>query len=159
MTRYDQAVLRVLDRASCFRSAQEVHALIADSAEPERRPSLSTVYRVLHQLAESGALDTVQSPAGERLYRMCGNDGRHHHLRCRRCGRVEEVPEREPLSRLVSSIGRETGYRSLHYSFELSGVCSGCDGAPGPRAAESRGATPRDQAAAPGAASTTSSTS
>ncbi|WP_420159983.1 Fur family transcriptional regulator [Nocardiopsis sp. CNT-189] len=131
MARYDGAVLRALGREPHFRSAQEVHGLLGGAPSGGARgPSLSTVYRALRRLAEEGALDTVHSPDGELLYRRCGGAA-HHHLLCRLCGQVEEVPEPGELAALVERVGAASGYRSLRYSFELSGVCGGCAAEPG----------------------------
>ncbi|MFI6579252.1 Fur family transcriptional regulator [Nocardiopsis sp. NPDC050513] len=128
MARYDAAVLRALGRDPRFRSAQEVHVLVAAAlAGAARPPSLSTVYRTLRRLAGERVLDTVQSPDGERLYRLCGSDIRHHHLVCRVCGRVEEIPEPRELTPVVERVGRASGFGSVDYSFELFGVCPACE--------------------------------
>ncbi|WP_304454717.1 Fur family transcriptional regulator [Nocardiopsis sp. YSL2] len=126
MGRYDHAVLRVGGRDPRFRGAQEVHAVIATPRTQERPPSLSTIYRTLRRLASEGVLDTVHSADGERLYRLCGSTSQHHHLLCRICGEVEEVPEMAELPPLVERIGGTSGFGSLDYSFELSGVCPQC---------------------------------
>ncbi|MCY9783343.1 transcriptional repressor [Nocardiopsis sp. EMB25] len=127
MARYDAAVLRALGRDPRFRSAQEVHALVAGPrSRSSRPPSLSTVYRTLRRLADDGILDTVRSSEGERLYRLCGSDARHHHLVCRVCGEVEEVPEPGELAPLVERVVRASGFGSVDYSFELFGVCPSC---------------------------------
>ncbi|GAB3213372.1 Fur family transcriptional regulator [Marinactinospora thermotolerans] len=125
MARYDAEVLRALGRESFFRSAQEVHALVVRTTG--RKPSLSTVYRTLRRLAEEGAVDTVHSPDGERLYRRCGSVAHHHHLLCRGCGRVQEVAEPGVIAAFVEQVAATSGYRSLHHLFELSGLCPACD--------------------------------
>ncbi|WP_017596637.1 Fur family transcriptional regulator [Nocardiopsis potens] len=130
MARYDDAVLRALGREPHFRSAQQVHGLLGGApAGGVRGPSLSTVYRALRRLAAEGVLDTVHSSDGELLYRLCGGAA-HHHLLCRLCGQVEEVPEPDELTALAERIGAAGGYRSLRYSFELSGICAGCAAEP-----------------------------
>lgn len=69
-----------------------------------RQPSMSraTVYHILEKFRESG-LVTVMEFSGRRFY-----DGRtveHDHVRCRVCGRLEDV-ERVPETHLVEPVGR-----------------------------------------------------
>ncbi|PDP88521.1 transcriptional repressor [Glycomyces fuscus] len=126
-SQYDDVVLRALGRSTRFRSCQEIHlALSGGRSRARRPPSLSTVYRTLHRLAEEGVLDTLHSPGGERLYRLCRTSSRHHHLLCRVCGRVEDVAQAGELAAVAERVGADSGFSSLDYSFELSGVCPGC---------------------------------
>ncbi|WDZ92718.1 Fur family transcriptional regulator [Nocardiopsis sp. HUAS JQ3] len=127
VSQYDDVVLKALGRSTRFRSCQEIHlALSGGGSRARRPPSLSTVYRTLHRLAEEGVLDTLHSPEGERLYRLCRTSSRHHHLLCRVCGRVEDIAQADELGSVVERIREDSGYHSLDYSFELSGVCPGC---------------------------------
>jgi Fur family transcriptional regulator, ferric uptake regulator len=126
-SKYEGVVLRVLDGSARFRSCQEVHQALADSCPAgSRTPSVSTVYRTLYRLVESGALDTVQSPAGERLFRRCRATDRHHHLFCRNCGRVEDIAQIAELASVAERIRRASGFAALDYSFELTGLCPRC---------------------------------
>ncbi|MFV2198415.1 Fur family transcriptional regulator [Nocardiopsis sp. LOL_012] len=125
--RNDALVLEVLGRNRRFRSCQEVHiVLVRRNAGKGKSPSLSTVYRALHRLVREGLLDTIRSPDGELLYRLCRTADRHHHLMCRLCGRVEDVPQAEELSAALDRIGGASGFDGLDYTFELSGVCPRC---------------------------------
>ncbi|WP_028648011.1 Fur family transcriptional regulator [Nocardiopsis sp. CNT312] len=125
--RNDALILEVLGRNRRFRSCQEVHiVLVRRSSGQGKPPSLSTVYRALHRLVREGLLDTIRSPDGELLYRLCRTSDRHHHLMCRLCGRVEDVPQAEELSAALDRIGGASGFGGLDYTFELSGVCPRC---------------------------------
>ncbi|WP_236567848.1 MULTISPECIES: Fur family transcriptional regulator [unclassified Nocardiopsis] len=127
MSQYDDDILGLLGQSTRFRGCQEIHVRLAERRPRGRRPpSLSTVYRTLYRLAQDGVLDTLQSPGGERLYRLCGTSSRHHHLLCRACGRVEDIARVEELSEVAERIGQDTGFGELDYSFELSGLCPGC---------------------------------
>ncbi|MGW8527897.1 MULTISPECIES: Fur family transcriptional regulator [Nocardiopsidaceae] len=127
VSQYDDVVLGALDRSTHFRSCQEIHAALGGrrSSGPGP-PSLSTVYRTLHRLAQEGVLDTLHSTGGERLYRLCRTSFRHHHLLCRVCGRVEDVAQADELAAVADRVRRDSGFESLDYSFELSGVCPRC---------------------------------
>ena len=56
------------------------------------RISLGTVYRNLKRLAADGLIREIQAafPAA----RFDGNIGRHYHIRCLGCGRVNDLPIR-----------------------------------------------------------------
>ncbi|MFD3685083.1 Fur family transcriptional regulator [Nocardiopsis sp. NPDC058631] len=127
VSQYDDVVLGALGRSTHFRSCQEIHAALRGGrSRAGRPPSLSTVYRTLHRLAGEGVLDTVHSPGGERLYRLCRTSFRHHHLLCRVCGRVEDIAQADELAAVADRVRRDSGFGSLDYSFELSGVCPPC---------------------------------
>src|ERR1700712_4098436 len=82
-TRQRRAVVAVLGDFDDFRSAQEIHGLLRRSDE---KVGLTTVYRALQSLAESGEVDTLRTEDGEALYRRCSTT-HHHHLVCGSCGR------------------------------------------------------------------------
>ncbi|MFL1380979.1 MULTISPECIES: Fur family transcriptional regulator [unclassified Nocardiopsis] len=125
-SKYDHEVLDTLANGERFRSCQEVHAQLVESRSgAERPPSLSTVYRTLHRLARQGRIDTIRSEEGERLYRRCATAS-HHHLLCRGCGRVEEVPYVWELGPVLDRVGHLTGFGALAHSLEFSGVCADC---------------------------------
>lgn len=71
-------------------------------------------------------IDLVQSPEGERLYRLCRTPSKHHHLFCRVCGKVEEVAELAELVDLTEKIRHMSGFGEIDYSFELTGICPRC---------------------------------
>ena len=59
-----------------FLSAQQIYA---ELEEEGTKVGLATVYRNLQSLAEEDLVDTVRSDDGEALYRLCVNEGHHHH--------------------------------------------------------------------------------
>lgn len=64
------------------------------SAVRERLGSVSTqaVYGVLHALTDAGLLRRVDTGArAAARYELQSNDN-HHHMICRECGRLEDVP-------------------------------------------------------------------
>lgn len=61
-----------------FISAQDLHRKLEDEGV---KVGLATVYRQLNALAEAGEADTVRLE-GQQLFRLCGDDGHHHHLVC-----------------------------------------------------------------------------
>jgi Fur family ferric uptake transcriptional regulator len=120
-TRQRQVVADVLGELTEFRSAQDIHAELADRGE---QIGLATVYRTLQLLAEAGGVDVLRSDAGEALYRRCST-GHHHHLVCRSCGRTVEV-EGPTVERWANRIADEHRFTEISHTLELFGTCPAC---------------------------------
>jgi Fur family transcriptional regulator, ferric uptake regulator len=119
-------VQQALIRSDGFVSAQALHAALVAGGS---RVGLTTVYRALAALAESGRADTVREPSGERLYRHRPGEEHRHYLICRSCGRSEPV-DTAPVEIWAGRLAGETGYADLHHTLELSGICGRCDNTP-----------------------------
>jgi Fur family ferric uptake transcriptional regulator len=127
-TRQGSLVRAALDDADHFRSAQSIHADLRASGASV---GLSTVYRHLQALAEAGEADTLQTPDGEVLYRVCGRGRRHHHhLVCRGCGRTVEVEGRS-VERWAEQVAADNGFHDVDHVVELLGVVRGLQQARG----------------------------
>ena len=92
-TRQKDAIRDALNGCDEFISAQELHRKLEDRGE---HIGLATVYRQLNALAEAGRADTVRLD-GQQLFRLCGDDGHHHHLVCTNCGKYGFTIERHTL--------------------------------------------------------------
>jgi Fur family transcriptional regulator, ferric uptake regulator len=120
-TRQRRAVAEVLGTFSDFRSAQEIHELLAQRGEAV---GLATVYRTLQRLAEAGEVDVLRTEDGEAIYRRC-SPAHHHHLVCRACGATVEV-EGPAVERWTRAIAEEHGYADVSHTLEIFGVCDSC---------------------------------
>jgi Fur family ferric uptake transcriptional regulator len=120
-TRQRTAVSAVLDSVSDFRSAQELHDLLRQRGE---NVGLTTVYRTLQGLAESGEVDVLRNDEGESVYRRCSR-GHHHHLVCRACGRAVEV-EGPAVEQWAERVAAEHGFTEVSHTMEIFGRCSDC---------------------------------
>jgi Fur family transcriptional regulator, ferric uptake regulator len=120
-TRQRRAVAEVLGTFSDFRSAQEIHELLARRGEAV---GLATVYRTLQRLAEAGEVDVLRTEDGEAIYRRC-SPAHHHHLVCRACGATVEV-EGPAVERWTRAIAEEHGYADVSHTLEIFGVCESC---------------------------------
>ena len=118
-----QAVLDALAGVGDFRSAQEVHELLAEGGSGV---GLATVYRTLALYAEHGLVDVLRREDGEAIYRRC-SDTHHHHLVCRSCGATVEV-EGPAVERRTSAIASEHGFSDLSHTLEIVGTCAACAG-------------------------------
>lgn len=121
-TRQAEAVTAVLDRLPGFSSAQQIHAELRERGEPV---GLTTVYRHLQVLSESGRVDAIRDSSGEVLYRRCQSDAHHHHLTCRNCGRSVEV-EGKAVERWADEVARQAGFSEVGHTVELFGLCPDC---------------------------------
>ena len=112
----------MLDRLPGFSSAQQIHAELRERREPV---GLTTVYRHLQVLSESGLVDAIRDASGEILYRRCQTDTHHHHLTCRTCGRSVEV-EGKAVERWADEVARQAGFSEVGHTVELFGLCPDC---------------------------------
>lgn len=87
------------------------------------RISLATVYRNLKRLAREGLIREIH--AGAHSTRFDGNTGRHYHIRCLGCGRVNDLPMSVD-TRLEDEAGRAMNYRILGHYVEVLGLCPLC---------------------------------
>ncbi len=87
----------------------------------------ATVFRTLDLLVRVGVLSRMHGvEKGERCvrYTRCEPE-HHHHLRCRGCGRVDEI-EAPQLERRLRAIARGRGFLSLAHEVEIAGLCPRC---------------------------------
>jgi Fur family transcriptional regulator, ferric uptake regulator len=126
-TRQAGVIEDVLREQDGFRSAQQLHAAIVASGG---KVGLTTVYRYLNTLADTGRADVVHNADGEAQFRLCGEGdhtdhgdaGHHHHVVCRACGRSVEVsgPEVEAWAEKVAAAA---GYTEVTHTLEVFGLC------------------------------------
>jgi Fur family transcriptional regulator, ferric uptake regulator len=120
-TRQRRAIAAAMDTFDDFRSAQEIHALLSSTGE---QVGLSTVYRNLQALADSGEVDALRTETGESIYRRCSAT-HHHHLVCRSCGATVEV-EGPAVEKWTRSIAAAHGYSDVSHTLEIFGTCDAC---------------------------------
>ena len=87
------------------------------------RISLGTVYRNLKRLAEQGIIREIHT--GGHPARFDGNTGRHYHIRCLGCGKVNDLPMSVD-TRFEEEAGRAMNYRVVGHQLEVQGLCPAC---------------------------------
>ncbi len=83
----------------------------------------STVYRTLELLEELGLV--VKSEKDGRFIYHHMDEGHHHHLVCRRCGKVIEC-ERDLLAPLETTLLKEFAFAADLHHLVIHGICKDC---------------------------------
>ncbi len=120
MTPQRQLVLDTLCQQGDHLSANEIYAAVHEQA-----PALSraTVYRTLQFLCDL-QLVTRTEISGLAVYELA-HETPHHHLVCRVCGHVVQLPDRyfEPLAeQLLSDLWFQAEIKHM----AISGICADC---------------------------------
>jgi Fur family ferric uptake transcriptional regulator len=121
-TRQRAAIAGALEKAGGFRTAQELHDHLRRGGA---KVGLTTVYRTLQAMAESGDVDVLRSADGESIYRRCSTENHHHHLVCRACGHSVEIASAAVEEWAEDSAERHE-FTSVTHSAEVYGLCRGC---------------------------------
>jgi Fur family ferric uptake transcriptional regulator len=85
--------------------------------------SLGTVYRNLELLSDFGLIHKIELAGSKK--RFDGVVRPHYHVRCIRCGRVDDVPL-DWLDWLQETVAKSTDYDILSHRLEFEGVCPEC---------------------------------
>jgi len=120
-TRQREALVHVLDEVDGFRTAQQLHSMLAERGD---KVGIATVYRSLQLLADADLVDVIHSEEGEASYRRCSTR-HHHHLVCRECGRAVEA-QAPAVETWVDAMAAEHGFRDVSHDLEIFGTCSDC---------------------------------
>jgi Fur family transcriptional regulator, ferric uptake regulator len=121
-TRQRAAIVELLDDIEEFRSAQQLHELLAAKGS---NVGLATVYRAMQSLSESGDVDVLRSGDGEALYRRCDKRAHHHHLVCRLCRTTVEI-DGPNVEAWATKVGASHGFTDIEHTIELFGTCAAC---------------------------------
>jgi Fe2+ or Zn2+ uptake regulation protein len=113
-----RAIVDYLEHAFNHPTAEEVFAAV-NAQFP--RTSRATVYNTLNLLKDASL---VREIARDGVVRFDPNLSPHHHLICRICGRVEDLPWESIPELDVSALGAEQRIES--FEITLHGVCASC---------------------------------
>ena len=121
-TRQRAAIAELLRDAESFLTAQEIHERLRGAGA---KVGLTTVYRTLQLLAETGDVDVLHAAGTEAVYRSCEASQHHHHLVCRHCRRSVEV-ESDELEAWAHNVATRHGFRAPSHTLEIFGICADC---------------------------------
>lgn len=119
-TKQRKVILEELAKLESHPTASELYEIVRKRLP---RISLGTVYRNLEILSQFRKINTLH-PAGFEK-RFDGRTDLHYHVRCVRCGRLDDVPL-EPFDTIDEAARNVTEYEILSHSIEFVGVCARC---------------------------------
>ncbi len=105
-----------------------------------RCPSESTIYRLVSQLVEEGAVKRmVNGHSREFLYQIVDDEGcrKHLHMKCGVCGRMLHMTD-ETSEQLVALLLENEGFH-LDRSIVLQGTCRDCGALPNEKNGKTQG--------------------
>jgi Fe2+ or Zn2+ uptake regulation protein len=113
-------VARVLSDLDRHVTAEHVHDEVS-----RRMPgvSLPTVYATLDLLESIGLVHRVATERGAVIYDPRTDE--HHHLACRRCGRIADVEAPVEAAALLAA-ARTAGFAPDHAQVVVRGLCADC---------------------------------
>lgn len=91
----------------------------------DSKVGLSTVYRTLKLLCESGLAQEVRMKDGQVFYEHSFNHDHHDHLICQNCDSYEEIIDEE-LEACKSKVYERYGYQDKGHELTLYGICQDC---------------------------------
>lgn len=121
MTCQRQIILEELEKVTNHPTADEVYQMVRRRLP---RISLGTVYRNLEILSQNGMIQKLE--LGGTLRRFDGNVENHCHVRCERCGRVDDLHEMGSIDGLTERAQQMTDYRLLGHQLAFQGICPEC---------------------------------
>ena len=101
-------------------SAEE---LLSEASERLPGVSLPTVYATLELFEQLGVVRRVNGGGGTLLWDTRGDA--HHHMICRRCGRIEDMEVPVDLDRVRRSAAK-SGFEPDRAEVVVSGLCASC---------------------------------
>ena len=83
----------------------------------------STIYRTMDILEQAGCV--FKSESGDHFIYHHAEEGHHHHLVCRKCGKTIECAENLFLP-IEKSLAEKYGFRVSFKHVVINGLCEGC---------------------------------
>ncbi len=120
MTRQRRVILEEIRKLDCHPTADEVYEAVRKRLP---RISMSTIYRDLEALCDWGKIQVLEVGCSKKHFDADTKD--HYHVRCARCGRVENLPV-QPFSYLERAFRDLCDYEVIGHRLELLGLCPAC---------------------------------
>jgi Fur family ferric uptake transcriptional regulator len=121
ITSQRRLVVDILAQSSEHLDAADIYEL---GRQRDPRLSLSTVYRTLSMLKETGVVRELHLDDEHHHYELDDED-EHSHLVCLGCGRIIEV-DSAAFAQAASALGAAYGFEIASAQVELSGYCAEC---------------------------------
>lgn len=120
ITRQRQLILDEFKRNNTHLTADDVYERVKRKLP---RVSLGTIYRNLEILSECGLIRKVELAGNQKKFD--GNTGKHYHIRCIKCDRLEDIPADSIKIEMPEPL-QNIGYEIVRYRLEIMGICPRC---------------------------------
>ena len=120
MTRQRRIILDELRKLDTHPTADEVYDSVRKRLP---RISLGTVYHNLEILSQWGLAQKLELAGTPRRFDGCMDD--HYHVRCVKCGRVEDV-HMEPFRNLEATVQGQSAFVITGHRLKFVGFCPDC---------------------------------
>lgn len=120
LTPQRQVILEELAKVKSHPTAGEVYDMVRRRLP---RIGLGTVYRNLELMADNGLI--LKLEVGGSQKRFDAATDLHYHIRCTRCGRVDDI-EMQAMPHLDQQAARSSDYQILGHHIEFTGLCEDC---------------------------------
>jgi Fur family ferric uptake transcriptional regulator len=120
MTLQRRIILEELRKVKTHPGADEIFEMVRKRLP---RISLGTVYRNLDVLTELKEIQKFENTGS--LRRFDGTPENHYHIRCLKCGRLDDVPF-EINTNIEKKVRPLTSYTVIGHRLEFIGICSEC---------------------------------
>ncbi|WP_417913211.1 Fur family transcriptional regulator [Candidatus Electronema sp. TJ] len=87
------------------------------------RIGLGTIYRNLELMAASGIILKLEVGGSQKRYDAQTEP--HYHIRCSRCGLVENI-DMHVIQNVIAAASRKTAYNIIGHHIEFTGECPKC---------------------------------
>lgn len=124
LTPQRRLILDIIHDSGGHFTAEEIFDYVAARAPGVNK---STIYRTLELLEELGCV--FKSEFGDRFIYHHAEDGHHHHLVCRKCGKSIECDE-DLFLPIKTTIYSKYGFRADLKHMMVSGICQDCRAKP-----------------------------
>jgi Fur family ferric uptake transcriptional regulator len=121
MTKQRRVILEELGAFESHPTADEIYERVRTRLP---RVSLGTVYRNLELLSRCGIIRKLE--IGGQQMRFDRDLHQHQHIRCLRCGRVDDVPGDPEPTECDRDMLDSTGYELVERRVEFLGFCPKC---------------------------------
>ena len=124
-TRGRRVTVQAIAEAGGPRTAAEIQAEIGDAVP------LSSLYRSLSVLTDSGVLVAQHDSGGIMRFELAEwLAGHHHHFVCVSCGTAVDVTpnseQEHAIERLIEEMASANGFAVTGHRFEIEGRCNSC---------------------------------
>ncbi len=119
-TEQRRVILEELARTVNHPTANEIYHMVRRRLP---RISLGTVYRNLEILSQAGKIKTIELAGTEK--RFDWRTDSHYHIRCVKCGRIEDLAIEE-IPHIDRALEGKTNYKILGHRLEFVGECANC---------------------------------